>query len=145
MPWEEYQQMHGHGLRRVYCPVKKYGVKFAVRYIADVPLSTKLSPVECKEIETEAIKKKLPRQANLFLLDETGKAFSSEAFAAFLEKLMLYHSKDLCFVIGGAYGFSNKFKADAAQLISLSSMTFTHQMARCFCRTALPGLYDNKR
>ena len=66
----------------------------------------------------------------MFLLDEHGKEFRSVEFAAQVQKLMNRGGKDIIFVIGGAYGFSPEVYAKASGKISLSKMTFSHQMVR---------------
>lgn len=65
-----------------------------------------------------------------FLLDEKGKSFNSEEFADFFQKQMNSGAKNIGFVIGGAYGVSQKIKENARGIIQLSDMTFSHQMIR---------------
>ena len=69
----------------------------------------------------------------LHLFDEQGDSFSSREFADFLEKKMLSGLKELVFVIGGPYGFSDEVYEKANSKISLSKMTFSHQLARLLC------------
>ena len=85
-----------------------------------------------REAECARLAKLLPRNARLVLLDERGESLSSVRFAAFLEKERDGGTGDLVFAIGGAYGFSDGFRAQAHRSISLSPMTFTHQMVRPF-------------
>ena len=66
----------------------------------------------------------------LVLLDEQGQPFSSVAFAGFLQKQLNSSAKTICFLIGGAYGFDDKLYARAQHRISLSALTFPHQLAR---------------
>jgi 23S rRNA (pseudouridine1915-N3)-methyltransferase len=66
----------------------------------------------------------------VFLLDENGKEMSSERFATWLNEQQIYQQQDLVFVIGGAYGFSDSLKQRSNGSISLSKMTFNHQMVR---------------
>lgn len=68
----------------------------------------------------------------IVLLDEKGKSYSSEAFAAWIQKIMNAGTRHLMIVIGGAYGFSDEVYAAASATVSLSSMTFSHQMVRLF-------------
>ena len=68
----------------------------------------------------------------LILLDEGGKQYSSKQFAAFMEKKMIQSHKRIIFQIGGAYGFSEAVYKRANHQISLSEMTFSHQMIRLF-------------
>jgi 23S rRNA (pseudouridine1915-N3)-methyltransferase len=65
-------------------------------------------------------------------LDEKGDKLNSSDFANFLEKIMNQGYKELVFITGGAYGFSESEKQSANKLISLSEMTFSHQMVRLF-------------
>ena len=66
----------------------------------------------------------------LCLLDEKGKQFSSREFAIFLEKKMASSLKELIFIAGGPYGFPEEIYKSAGSIISLSKMTFSHQMVR---------------
>ena len=66
----------------------------------------------------------------LILLDEKGDKFSSVSFAEFIQKKMISGTKNLVFVIGGPYGFSDSVYNRANMKISLSEMTFSHQMVR---------------
>ena len=83
-----------------------------------------------KEHEAQKIESLLDKQSRLILLDENGKAFSSRSFSSFIENEGLQGNSNLTFVIGGPYGHSKSLKAKAHLLISLSKMTFTHQMVR---------------
>ena len=75
---------------------------------------------------------RVPPGAFLVLLDERGETLTSEELAAVLGKHMVDGTGELVFVIGGAYGVSNEVKQAANRRLSLSAMTFTHQMARLF-------------
>ena len=86
---------------------------------------------EIKKIEGENILKKIKNNDLLFLLDEKGKNYNSRKFADFL-KIKLKESKTIIFVIGGAFGFSKEVYAKSNGLISLSKMTFSHQIIRLF-------------
>lgn len=74
---------------------------------------------------------KIPENANLILLDEKGKEYTSENFSVFLQK-QLNAATDICFCIGGPYGFDESVYARANHKIALSKMTLTHQMVRLF-------------
>jgi 23S rRNA (pseudouridine1915-N3)-methyltransferase len=82
--------------------------------------------------EGELILSKLAATDQLVLLDENGKSFSSVGFSEELQKKMNSGIKTLVFVIGGPYGFSEAVYAKAQGKISLSAMTFSHQMVRLF-------------
>ena len=86
---------------------------------------------EIKKIEGENILKKIKNNELLFLLDEKGENYNSRKFADFL-KMKLKESKTIIFVIGGAFGFSKEVYAKSNGLISLSKMTFSHQIIRLF-------------
>jgi 23S rRNA (pseudouridine1915-N3)-methyltransferase len=85
-----------------------------------------------KKKEGELILKKISSSDMVVLLDERGKQFSSTEFADFLRNKMNGGTKNLVFVIGGAYGFSDEVYQRANHTISLSKMTFSHQMVRLF-------------
>ena len=91
----------------------------------------KNSENEIKKIEGENILKKIKNNNLLFLLDEKGENYNSRKFADFL-KIKLKESKTIIFVIGGAFGFSKEVYAKSNGLISLSKMTFSHQIIRLF-------------
>jgi len=82
--------------------------------------------------EAERILAKVPDRAFLVALDERGRGISSEQLAERLEEQMLHGGRDWCLVIGGPYGLDPTIKQRADLLLSLSKMTFTHQMARVF-------------
>lgn len=92
----------------------------------------KTSPEEVKEREGELIMKQLEKVDQVVLLDEHGKEYTSVGFSEFLQKQMNAGVRTLAFVIGGAYGFSPAVYAAAGHKISLSQMTFNHQMVRLF-------------
>ena len=107
-------------------------VKFDVEIIPDIKNAKNLSVGQQKEKEGELLLTKVSSSDWLILLDEKGKTFSSMQFADFLQKRMNSGIKNLLFVIGGPYGFSDAVYARANGKISLSSMTFSHQMVRLF-------------
>lgn len=82
------------------------------------------------EQEGLALLKALPKGARVVVLDIRGKAMSSEALARFLQKEADSGTRDLCFIIGGAYGLSHEVLKAAHLRLSLSPMTFTHDMSR---------------
>ena len=91
--------------------------------------SQKLSIIK---FDSEIIFKNLKKEDIIILLDEKGKDFNSIEFSKFLEEHMIRGVKNLTFVIGGAYGFSKELREFAKNKISLSKMTFSHDMARLF-------------
>ncbi|MBM1107555.1 23S rRNA (pseudouridine(1915)-N(3))-methyltransferase RlmH [Aurantibacter crassamenti] len=107
-------------------------IKFELEIIPDIKNSKNLSENQQKEKEGELILKKLSSTDALILLDENGKQFSSVVFSEYLQKKMNSGLKQLVFVIGGPYGFSKEVYQKAQGKISLSAMTFSHQMVRLF-------------
>lgn len=104
-------------------------VPFELAVIPDIKNAKALSQEQLKRAEGEAILRFLPPSMDVFLLDEHGREFRSIEFADFLQKKMST-GKDLVLVIGGAYGFSKEVYARANGKLSLSQMTFSHQMIR---------------
>lgn len=107
-------------------------IKFELDIIHDIKNAKNLSESQQKEKEGELILSKITPTDQLILLDENGKMFSSVAFSSELQKKMNSGIKTLVFVIGGPYGFSETVYKKAAGKISLSQMTFSHQMVRLF-------------
>ncbi len=107
-------------------------VKFDLEIIPDVKNVKNLSEAQQKEKEGELILSKITPTDQLILLDENGKTFSSVGFSDFLQKKMNAGIKTLVFVIGGPYGFSDTVYQKAQSKVSLSEMTFSHQMVRLF-------------
>ncbi len=107
-------------------------IKFSIQIIPDIKNAKHLSETQQKTKEGDLILNKLNPSDVLILLDEHGKAFDSVGFSKFLQKKMNSSIKQLVFVIGGPYGFSNAVYTKANGKISLSKMTFSHQMVRLF-------------
>jgi 23S rRNA (pseudouridine1915-N3)-methyltransferase len=107
-------------------------IKFEMELIPDIKNVKNLSEIQQKEKEGELILSKLSPTDYLILLDENGKSFTSLEFANELQKKMNAGIKTLVYVIGGPYGFSESVYQKAQQKISLSKMTFSHQMVRLF-------------
>jgi len=107
-------------------------IKFDLEIIPDIKNVKNLSENQQKEKEGELILAKITPTDQLILLDENGKTFSSLDFSEELQKKMNSGIKTLVFVIGGPYGFSDTVYQKASEKISLSKMTFSHQMVRLF-------------
>jgi 23S rRNA (pseudouridine1915-N3)-methyltransferase len=107
-------------------------IKFDLEIIPDIKNVKNLSESEQKEKEGALILSKISATDQLILLDENGKSFSSVDFSKELQKKMNSGIKTLVFVIGGPYGFSDEVYKKAEGKISLSMMTFSHQMVRLF-------------
>ena len=107
-------------------------VGFDLEIIPDLKKVKNLSEDQQKQKEGELILNKLKPTDVLILLDENGKQFDSVGFSDYLQKHMNSGAKQIFFVIGGPYGFSPEVYAKAQGKISLSKMTFSHQMVRLF-------------
>jgi len=121
-----------HTLIEAYQNRLKHYIGFEIDVIADIKNVKNLSETQQKEKEGELILKKLAPTDVLILLDEKGTAFSSITFSDYLQKKMNSGAKQLVLVIGGPYGFSEAVYKQAQGKISLSKMTFSHQMIRLF-------------
>lgn len=105
-------------------------VRFAITTIADVRNTKKLSEGEQKRLEGEAILRLVSDSDYVMLLDEHGAELRSIEFADLVQRRMSAGIKRLVFVIGGPYGFSDAVYARANGKLSLSKMTFSHQIVR---------------
>ncbi|MBQ4183718.1 MAG: 23S rRNA (pseudouridine(1915)-N(3))-methyltransferase RlmH [Bacteroidales bacterium] len=108
----------------------KHYVPFRLEEIPQLKGVGALSPGQIKQKEGELILKRVPAGARLILLDEHGREFRSMDFASWIETQLSTGGKNLCFAVGGAYGFSDEVRSRAQGSISLSKMTFSHQMVR---------------
>ena len=105
-------------------------VPFALDEIPELKNAASLSRSQVKEKEGELVLRRIKDADEVILLDERGREMRSVELAAFLEEKISRGGRDLVFVIGGAYGFSEKVYARADAKLSLSRMTFSHQMVR---------------
>ena len=110
----------------------KFYIGFDFVVIPDIKNRKNLSETQQKIAEGQLILKQLKPSDNLILFDEKGKSLSSVGFSQFLQKKMLSGCKQVVFVIGGPYGFSDAIYKKAMGKLSLSAMTFSHQMVRLF-------------
>lgn len=108
----------------------RHYVKFSWEELPDIKISNKGDRVRLVRLEGESILKQLNVRDQVYLLDDKGKMFDSEELANWLNDFILYPKGDLVFIIGGAYGFSDEVVQRANGKISLSKMTFNHQMVR---------------
>ncbi|MBZ9728922.1 23S rRNA (pseudouridine(1915)-N(3))-methyltransferase RlmH [Salegentibacter sp. JZCK2] len=106
--------------------------KFEIEIIPDLKKTKNFDENQQKEKEGELILAKVQNSNYLVLLDENGKEFSSEKFSAYIQKRLNSGLKQLIFVIGGPYGFSEAVYQRADAKVALSQMTFSHQMVRLF-------------
>ena len=105
-------------------------VPFSVSEIPELKNVSALSVEQIKKKEAELILKNVRQQDQLVLLDERGQRFTSLSFASWLEDRLSRGVRDLVFVVGGAYGFAAEVYDRADSRISLSEMTFSHQIVR---------------
>ena len=104
--------------------------RFSITTLADVRNTRNMSPSRQKQLEGETILRMVGDGDCLTLMDERGSQYTSIEFSQWLQKRMLSGVKRLVLVIGGPYGFSDEVYARADQKISLSKMTFSHQIVR---------------
>ncbi len=119
------------GIEEYSTRLRRY-IPFSLESIQDIKTTKSLSPSVQKEREGELITSCLNNSDHVVILDERGKQFSSIEFASRIERIMSSGKKRCVFVVGGPYGFSEKVYNRADEKISLSRMTFTHEMVRLF-------------
>ena len=108
----------------------KFYIPYEMKVIPDVKNAKSLTENQQKEKEGELILGQLEASDWVVLLDERGNEYTSKEFSEFLAQKMLMGIKRLVFVIGGPYGFAEQIYKRAHAKISLSKMTFSHQMVR---------------
>ena len=114
----------------IYASRMKHYFPFSIVEIPELKNASSLSQDQIKTKEGELILKNVKPTDDMILLDERGREFSSMEFAKTLQDKISYTGKDIVFVIGGAYGFSEAVRQRSNSKISLSRMTFSHQMVR---------------
>ncbi|MGY4386651.1 23S rRNA (pseudouridine1915-N3)-methyltransferase [Pedobacter sp. UYP24] len=110
----------------------KHYIGFNLLVIPEIKNTKNLSEAQQKNKEAELILKLVSNSDQLILLDEKGKKYTSVQFSNYLNKQMVGSIQHLIFVIGGPYGFDDQVYKRANGSISLSDMTFSHQMVRLF-------------
>ena len=105
---------------------------FEITEIPDVKNARNLTPDLLKKEEAKLFFNNIENTDLVVLLDEKGKQFTSREFAQKLDSYQNNSIKKICFLVGGAYGFSEEMYQRANEKISISKMTFTHQMIRLF-------------
>ena len=106
-------------------------VNFEIIEINNINIK-KANSLEIQKKEGIKILEKVDKEDQMFILDEKGKSYNSIDFSKFIENRMVNSSKNIIFIIGGAYGFSKKIYSRSNSIISLSKMTFSHQIIRLF-------------
>ncbi|MBO5808349.1 MAG: 23S rRNA (pseudouridine(1915)-N(3))-methyltransferase RlmH [Bacteroidales bacterium] len=114
----------------IYVSRLKHYVPFSVVEIPELKNVSALTKDQIKVREGELILKSIKPSDDLILLDERGKEYTSLELAKVIQDKMTYAGKDIVYVIGGAYGFSDAVYRRADSKVSLSRMTFSHQMVR---------------
>ena len=117
------------GLETYASRLRRY-IPFSVIEIPDLKNAASLSTEQVKEKEGESILGNIGPRDSVILLDERGKEYTSIEFAKEIERMMVSGGKNIVFVTGGAFGFSDAVYARCDGKVSLSKMTFTHQMVR---------------
>lgn len=108
----------------------KFYIPFETIVIPELKNTKNLTVAAQQEKEADLILKHFDSLDEVILLDDKGKQFTSVGFAGFISKKMLTSHKRMIFVVGGPYGFSERVYQRANGKISLSAMTFSHQMVR---------------
>ena len=116
----------------------KHYLPFELRVIPDVRRGSKLTPEEQKRAEGIELLRYITPTDRVYLFDERGESYTSRVFATFIERAMVSGERRMVFIIGGPYGFSPEVYERADGQVSLSRMTFSHQMVRLF---AIEQLY----
>ena len=107
-------------------------IPFNIKYLNDTKNTRKLSQEQQKQLEGKMILDSLEKSDYVVLLDEHGTEFTSIEFARYIEKKQSTVQRQLVFIVGGPYGFSDDVKKRANEKISMSKMTFSHEMIRLF-------------
>jgi 23S rRNA (pseudouridine1915-N3)-methyltransferase len=110
----------------------KHYIPFEIHDIAALKKTAGMAPDVVKQKEAELFDKHLEKADCIILLDERGSEFSSKGFSDFLQKRMNTGIREMVFMVGGAWGFAETLHQKADFKISLSKMTFSHQMVRLF-------------
>ena len=114
----------------IYVSRLKHYIPFGIVEIPELKNVSALSKEQIKNKEGELILKNVRQTDDVILLDERGKEYTSVELAKIIQDKISYAGKDIVFVIGGAYGFSDAVYQRSNSKLSLSKMTFSHQMVR---------------
>ena len=119
------------GLEDYFARLKRY-VPVILNEIPDIKNAGKISEQQQKEEEGKLFLSKIQPSDHVVLLDERGKQYTSRKFADKIQTVMLSGKKRLLFLVGGPYGFSKDVYERGNEKLSLSEMTFNHEMVRLF-------------
>lgn len=114
----------------IYVSRLKHYIPFSIVEIPELKNVSALTKEQIKNKEAELILKNIRQTDDVILLDERGKEYTSVELARIIQDKISYAGKDIVFIIGGAYGFADSVYQRAGSKISLSKMTFSHQMVR---------------
>lgn len=115
---------------RAYEKRLKHYISVSQRIFEPIKGAAHLSPQDIKKKEGDMLLQAIKPDDHLILLDESGIQYDSIAFAGQIQSFMNQGHRRIVFIVGGAWGFDESIKSKAAGLLSLSKMTFTHQMIR---------------
>jgi len=110
----------------------KHYTRLEMVELAELKNTKALTPEQQKNKEAEMILKKITATDHVILLDENGMELTSKQFAGYLDKKAISATTNLIFIVGGPYGFDEQVYQRANDKLSLSRMTFSHQMVRLF-------------
>ena len=116
----------------IYAKRLRHYLPVALEVLPDIRQAGKLRPDELKEKEGELLLSRIGNGDHLILLDENGQQFGSQAMATWLDQQLQRPARRLVFAVGGAFGFAAAVYERANAKLSLSQMTFSHQMVRLF-------------
>lgn len=117
---------------QIYTERLKHYCTFSILEIPELQVSSKISQSEIKKKEGEILLSKIPKQARVYLLDERGTQYTSKQFSTVIDTMNQTAIKEVYFVVGGAFGFSDEVYTAFPSKVSISAMTFSHQMIRLF-------------
>ena len=115
-----------------YCKRLGFYISFSMDIIPDIKNTKNLTTKQQKIAEGKELLKRIEKSDAVILLDENGKLYNSIQFSTYLQKKMNSGLKKIVFIIGGPYGFSDDLYSRCNGKVSLSPMTFSHQMVRLF-------------
>lgn len=110
----------------------KHYIPYSIRFLPDIRNASRMDKEKQKEEEGKRMLEAITPSDFLVLLDERGRQYSSMEFSSFLEKQMIAGRRKVIFAVGGPYGFSRQVYDRADSMLSLSKMTFNHEMVRLF-------------
>jgi 23S rRNA (pseudouridine1915-N3)-methyltransferase len=114
----------------VYLNRLKHYTSFELKVVPELKNTKSLSQAQQKKAEADILLKQIKNTDYVLLLDEHGKTYSSVGFSKFIDKLQINSTSSMVLIVGGPYGFDESLHQRANGKISLSEMTFSHQMVR---------------